>query len=395
MNTADHHLRSDTIHQSLFVQQDEHYNNEQPTRRRRTSPSRSEQPSRFAGDGLDFRRPIMSQSHSQYIDLTREDSSRSTDSRTDGPRQSRSNLALPTARAQRLPRYERNIISIGSDAEEEQDGMTGAILHPHSFPRREDSDAHGALRYSMPRRPPQRGIVVEGRPAQDHLQHTGSSHRSSLHNAGYTTPQPSHVDNTVIDLTNDNDNDNDDDVVVTDTRYVGGGGGDHLGHPDPGMRDMPDYAVARIMPRLYERLRDLQTVQGRSRRTMPPLPLADFVRRHGPPIPPAPQPPPVADRVVEGYRMMRNMFTYDAPAFDMGLPGGNRAPSPKYEPPKDAAPGFTRTPGEDEVVVCPNCGDELATGSDEMKQELWVIKVCGHVSCLEFHPTTQLICSRC
>jgi hypothetical protein len=160
------------------------------------------------------------------------------------------------------------------------------------------------------------------------------------------------------------------------------------------MRDMPDYAMARFMPRLYERFRDLQTVEGRSRRTMPPLPLADFFRRHGPPIPPAPQPPPAADRVVEGYRMMRNMFTYDAPAFDMGLPGGNRVPSPKYEPPKDAAPGFTRTPGEDEVVVCPNCGDELATGPDEMKQELWVIKACGHVSCVEFHSKIRLICSR-
>jgi hypothetical protein len=74
------------------------------------------------------------------------------------------------------------------------------------------------------------------------------------------------------------------------------------------------------------------------------------------------------------------ILDYQRPAFDMGMDGGNRPASPKYEPPKDAAPGFTRTPGEDEIVVCPNCGDELATGSDDMKQELWVIKACGHVS---------------
>jgi ribosomal protein L37AE/L43A len=31
-------------------------------------------------------------------------------------------------------------------------------------------------------------------------------------------------------------------------------------------------------------------------------------------------------------------------------------------------------------VVCPNCGDELAVGKDEMKQQIWVVKSCGHVS---------------
>jgi hypothetical protein len=31
-------------------------------------------------------------------------------------------------------------------------------------------------------------------------------------------------------------------------------------------------------------------------------------------------------------------------------------------------------------VVCPNCGDELAVGKDEIKQQIWVVKSCGHVS---------------
>ena len=71
---------------------------------------------------------------------------------------------------------------------------------------------------------------------------------------------------------------------------------------------------------------------------------------------------------------------YDETGFDLGIIGGNQPPIPKYEPPEPPAAGFTRTPAEDEVVVCPNCGDELAMGVTEKKQEVWVIKSCGHVS---------------
>jgi pre-mRNA-processing factor 19 len=71
---------------------------------------------------------------------------------------------------------------------------------------------------------------------------------------------------------------------------------------------------------------------------------------------------------------------YDMTGFDLGLPGGNRPPTPKYSPPPEPEEGFTRGPGEDEVVVCPNCGDELAVGEGEVKQEIWVVKGCGHVS---------------
>jgi len=62
--------------------------------------------------------------------------------------------------------------------------------------------------------------------------------------------------------------------------------------------------------------------------------------------------------------------------------GGTLAepPTPKYEPPPPAEKGFTRSPEEDEEVVCPNCGDELAVGKDETKQQIWVVKSCGHVS---------------
>ena len=72
------------------------------------------------------------------------------------------------------------------------------------------------------------------------------------------------------------------------------------------------------------------------------------------------------------------VLDYNMAAFDMGL-GGNRPPTPKYCPPTPAKTGFTRSPGQDEIVVCPNCGNELAQG-EGFKQEVWVIKTCGHVS---------------
>lgn len=76
---------------------------------------------------------------------------------------------------------------------------------------------------------------------------------------------------------------------------------------------------------------------------------------------------------------MPDMMAYDAPAFDLGLRGGNQPETPKYSPPPEVPEGFTRNPAEDEVVVCPNCGDELAMGDSEVKQQVWVIKQCGHV----------------
>jgi ribosomal protein L37AE/L43A len=74
-------------------------------------------------------------------------------------------------------------------------------------------------------------------------------------------------------------------------------------------------------------------------------------------------------------------FNYEEPAFGMGLHGGNRPASPKYSPPPSPEAGFSRNPTEDDIVVCPNCGDELAVSEDEVKQQVWVIKSCGHAYC--------------
>jgi hypothetical protein len=83
---------------------------------------------------------------------------------------------------------------------------------------------------------------------------------------------------------------------------------------------------------------------------------------------------------MNGPAGMPVMMNYGMTAFDMGIEGGNRPPTPKYSPPPEPETGFTRSPSENEVVVCPNCGDELAMGDSDVKQEVWVIKGCGHVS---------------
>lgn len=72
---------------------------------------------------------------------------------------------------------------------------------------------------------------------------------------------------------------------------------------------------------------------------------------------------------------------YVAPAFNLEQPA-RRQPQPRlptYSPPAPAQEGFTRTPNEDDVLVCPNCDDELGSGDDEVKRQVWVVKACGHV----------------
>ncbi|EXJ78852.1 hypothetical protein A1O1_09254 [Capronia coronata CBS 617.96] len=54
-----------------------------------------------------------------------------------------------------------------------------------------------------------------------------------------------------------------------------------------------------------------------------------------------------------------------------------------YKAPPAPKEGFIRTFAEDDVVLCPMCGDELATGKGDTKQQVWVVKQCGHVYCGE------------
>ncbi|KAF2104905.1 hypothetical protein NA57DRAFT_71106 [Rhizodiscina lignyota] len=72
--------------------------------------------------------------------------------------------------------------------------------------------------------------------------------------------------------------------------------------------------------------------------------------------------------------------------FDMGMEQEQER-EPAYPiaivPPSPAPQGFTRTPKEEEVMVCPNCDDELGVGNTDEKRQVWVVKKCGHVYCGE------------
>lgn len=51
---------------------------------------------------------------------------------------------------------------------------------------------------------------------------------------------------------------------------------------------------------------------------------------------------------------------------------------PTYQAPPAAPEGFTRSPGEDDRLVCPNCDHELVQG-EELEKQVWVARECGHV----------------
>lgn len=113
--------------------------------------------------------------------------------------------------------------------------------------------------------------------------------------------------------------------------------------------------------------------------------LADNMQRGGP------QPPPrlrrgnhirmgVAGGGGGGIFVAPNL-NFGVVGFDLGYGGGRpEPPPPTYEAPPPAPEGFTRSPEEDDVLVCPNCDSELCKGDDDVKKQVWIAKQCGHVS---------------
>lgn len=96
---------------------------------------------------------------------------------------------------------------------------------------------------------------------------------------------------------------------------------------------------------------------------------------------------------------MPGLMDYRQPAF--------AAPKPEHVPPKPARENFTRSPKEDDIIICPSCEEELVdkkeaeepiakkTGralsrKDREEHPFWVIKECGHVSSIFVKVKTQL-----
>lgn len=132
------------------------------------------------------------------------------------------------------------------------------------------------------------------------------------------------------------------------------------------------------------------------------------------PHPPPPPPPQRAPGLgLAGF--IAPMMDYGYSAFEF-MTGNNRYPEPVRQPtPPPAyaalplcAEGFTRSPEEGDVLVCPRCYRELCfnepspaaqagskktylspaknvrTKEEDGRDEVWVVKACGHVSAPSF-----------
>lgn len=82
-------------------------------------------------------------------------------------------------------------------------------------------------------------------------------------------------------------------------------------------------------------------------------------------------------------------LNFSQAGFNYEQPSRPQPRLPTYEPPPPAQAGFTRSPGEEELLVCPHCDDELGVGEDDVKRQVWVVKACGHVG------TRLLQCYQC
>lgn len=98
-----------------------------------------------------------------------------------------------------------------------------------------------------------------------------------------------------------------------------------------------------------------------------------------------PQPPP---RAARSHIFTRDEFTqpqmrYGEVGFDLGYSHNDPpSPDPTYKAPGKAPNGFTRSPQEEDSLICPNCEDELCIGDGEQKRQVWLVKACGHVGFL-------------
>lgn len=72
-------------------------------------------------------------------------------------------------------------------------------------------------------------------------------------------------------------------------------------------------------------------------------------------------------------------LNFDHTGFQIEPPQQRAPPPPTYNAPPPPRNGFTRSPKEDDTLVCPNCEEELGVSKDEIKRQVWVVKSCGHV----------------
>lgn len=311
------------------------------------------------------------------IDLTDSDNTMNAASRSQSTEASAA--AVPPPQAQRLPRYDREIIDLSADMSPEL----------NRGPRISESG----------RRLPENHMANTRRASSPEV--TFVSQRPRSRPPSRRDP-PSHgwdfrgiFEDQVTDLTGEeeraSDEDDDDDDEV---RYV------RTTDRPEGINTRAPFAVGNVAARPLARSEffpmpvglpssALQNIAGHLSRGSDLMARgSDLMARqlhrymqfdHTQPrrAPPGHLPPPRP-----GFEMP-GMLDYASTGFDIGVPESRPEPPPvRYEPPTAAATGFTRTPHDkkDEAVVCPCCGDELAVGDSDEKRQVWAVKACGHVS---------------
>ncbi len=227
---------------------DEHYHNEHPQRRRRSNENLASRPriARYVGDGLDFRRPIQSpaddiarrrqeaeqggsnrgqseehvwsQTQATVIDLTDDDP-------IENSQMAQAPAPEPATRAQRLPRFGRNVLASedGDDAEEDTNTQDLPGAQYLALPAATAAGAMTRPQFSAlrrPTRPPSPPFDIEddlefvtARPVSRNLARRPASPRVRVAPRSVTPFPAGHSGQQPIDLTAD-----DDDVVVVTSR---------------------------------------------------------------------------------------------------------------------------------------------------------------------------------
>ncbi|KAF2438351.1 hypothetical protein P171DRAFT_436857 [Karstenula rhodostoma CBS 690.94] len=298
----------------------------------RTNNMPAEAPRRFQGDGFDYRRPVVS--YDNIIDLTHEDA---------GPSMTPTHSQQSSSRSARPPRFGREIIDV------EEGDSSGAAAAPES-----PEIQFVSSRRIEPAQPPplyelddededEVEFVRENpRPDSERRREIADEVTFLLDDPAYR-PRVGHLRERVQQIASD--------------------------------RRARDAQIARV-ERMF--------AQARNRRTPRPM-----VRVH------QGEPHALSVRLEAGQRngpgrhihvgFIAPALNFGAVGFDMGFENGppEAPPPPTYNAPAPAPEGFTRSPQEEHVLLCPNCDDELCTGDSDQKRQVWLVKGCGHVYCGE------------
>lgn len=309
----------------------------------RTSNMPAEPPRRFQGDGFDYRRPVVS--HDNVIDLTDEDAGPSAT-----PSQSQSQQS--SSRSTRPPRFGREIIEV------EEEGASGAAGVPAS----PEIQFVSSRRIEAAQQPPLYEVDSDDADEVEFVR---------------ANPLP--------EADRRRDIDQQIAFLLDDPAYR-----PRVGHLRERVQQHMAGRRARDQIASVERL----AAQARARRTARPLGAA---RPHGVRVHQG-EPRALSVRVEAAQRngpgrhihvgFIPPALNFGAVGFHLGFgdepPEAPPPPPPTYNAPTPAPKGFTRSPQEEDVLLCPNCEDELCTGDSDEKRQVWLVKACGHVRTVLF-----------